>query len=217
MVDASVEGRPTAPPQSECPGRSRHLWPVTRARAAVAARRRRARYGAAIGLLLLSLGGACGGRTPPQIHRPVGTSCTTTRGPGCAPSSDGPCVSSDCDAGENGRCTPFLSFPCACTYDQCFQDSDCPPKTPCLCRATASDSSANVCLTGSNCAVDSDCGPNGFCSPSITNTCIFTHYFCHTAQDSCINDSDCSALKFSACMFDEQAGRWQCEQCFAPP
>ena len=177
--------------------------------------------GIAIGVAMLSPGVSCGGHavTIPLLHRPVATTCPTTRGPGCEPScgSVGNCGSdSDCDAGINGRCTgsaplPFLS----CTYDRCFSDSDCAPKTPCICRTSSSDSASNMCPAYGNCAVDSDCGPNGYCSPSISNTCLFVFYFCHTPNDLCVNNQDCATP--NGCAYDFDAQRWQCSLCILPP
>src|SRR5207237_924742 len=48
----------------------------------------------------------------------------------------------------------------------------------------------NFCVAG-NCRIDSDCGINGFCSASGEPSIV--GYFCHTPQDTCINDNDCSA------------------------
>ena len=41
-------------------------------------------------------------------------------------------------------------------------------------------------------------------------------YFCHTAADTCVNDTDCDAGK---CQFDSMAGHWHCgcAMCAPPP
>jgi hypothetical protein len=174
----------------------------------------------------------------PQSHIAAGPICPQQRGPGfvgCNP--DGGVASptalaclqdSDCTTGNNGRCTilPVSSPPpsgpggqlvllcgSSCSYDQCFSDTDCPVRVPCGCRSSGSDSAANVCLTGSDCAVDSDCGPGGFCSPSSsTQTAGKTLYFCHTANDVCLDDTDCPTG--NGCQFDSVSSNWIC---VAPP
>ncbi len=153
---------------------------------------------------------------------------------------------SDCNAGTNGRCselgpTTFLG----CSYDGCFQDSDCEGGVPCTCRGSAASIAANVCQTGSNCAVDSDCGPGGSCSPSLVNnlcSCLSTAlcpdsgtectvngspvpcecgdscahgYFCHTPCDTCVDDSDCG--DHNTCNYDTVDHRWECEYCLPIP
>ncbi len=163
----------------------------------------------------------------PIHHRPTAASCPTERGPG-PPTQPYPqgqangCTSdSDCTAGQNGRCFPFegLVGPGGCSYDQCFTDSTCGTETPCICRPSATDHTANVCDPGGKCAVDSDCGPGGYCSPSASS-CGMAAYFCHTPSDACINDSDCPSVDagalscptFSPCAYDPQLQHWACTQ-----
>jgi hypothetical protein len=178
----------------------------------------------------------------PLNHRPTPACCPAQRGPG--PSGQpypsgvasyladdaGGCTSdSQCTAGVNGRCFPFqgLVGPGGCSYDECFTDSNCGPR-PCLCRSSSADNSANVCDVGGNCAVDSDCGPGGYCSPSVRilpnqvpNVCLGSNpYYCHTASDLCINDSDCAPLDAGpptsspgptyACAYNPPDNRWEC-------
>jgi hypothetical protein len=72
--------------------------------------------------------------------------------------------------GVNGRCG--VSGPIGgldCTYDQCFQDTDCDAGGACLCRPPnfgGPPPVPNECVPAGNCRVDSDCGPGGYCSPS---------------------------------------------------
>jgi hypothetical protein len=138
-----------------------------------------------------------------------------------APDAGG-CVSdSDCTSGANGRCFPFggLVGPGGCSYDECSTDSSCGSRTPCLCRGSSSDNSANVCDPGGDCAVDSDCGPGGYCSPSW-ESCGGPKYRCHTAHDACINDGDCPSVDAGAfscstvalCAYSPQAQSWACNQ-----
>ena len=192
----------------------------------------------------------------PLQHRSTSASCPSQRGPGpscvttsCAsqpyPSGVASTCSSDsqCTSGVNGRCFPFEGMvgPGGCSYDECLSDSGCGAKTPCLCRSSSTDNSANACDVGGNCAVDSDCGPGGYCSPSM-ETCFSAApeievqdnyagpnpYYCHTASDLCTNDSDCASLdagtaitsscpRYTPCAYNAQNNRWECAQLFCCP
>jgi hypothetical protein len=184
----------------------------------------------------------------PLHHRPTPTCCPAQRGPGgpnqpyppdlasYLPPDAGGCTSdSQCTAGVNGRCFPFggLVGPGGCSYDECFTDSNCGSKTPCLCRSSSTDNTANACDPGGNCAVDSDCGPGGYCSPSpqgapgSVNDCYGSFpYFCHTASDLCINDADCTLLDEETdaattspvpayvCAYNAQDNQWVCTKAY---
>ncbi|HVZ88830.1 MAG TPA: hypothetical protein VHG72_17805 [Polyangia bacterium] len=201
----------------------------------------------------------------PSNHRASGLFCPAGRGPGSTTASycatdggsttaaiTGPrlcAADSDCTAGSNGRCFlnggPVADCGTSCSYDGCAQDTDCPNDEPCVCRASAADSAANICLTGGNCRVDSDCGAGGYCSPSQVNDFCFCPspalcpdgstlcsagdqqvpcacgdacghaYFCHTKRDSCTDDSDCPGGQ--TCNFDTVNGIWDCATCWAIP
>ena len=167
------------------------------------------------------------GTRTPLLHRAVGVACPTGRAPGlsicdCA-GSDGSCLCAFGECGQDSNCTAGISGRClmngpapitACSYDMCFSDSDCPPKTPCDCRDSASSSAPNSCLTGSDCRVDSDCGPGNFCSPSAVSW-YGTAYHCHTSSDTCVDDSDCG--QFENCVFDVQNSDWSCVVLPPPP
>jgi hypothetical protein len=198
----------------------------------------------------ISHGGASGSSNEvPLDHRSTSESCPSQRGPAPQFCAGGTCTDqpfpapstcasdSQCTTGVNGRCFPWQGLVTAggCSYDQCFADSDCGAKTPCLCRSSSADNSANVCDVGGNCAVDSDCGPGGYCSPSM-ETCYSTNseaavegrnfggpnpYYCHTASDICLNDSDCAApdagtsalpIIYATCAYNIQSKRWECAQ-----
>ena len=157
-------------------------------------------------------GGNGSGKVPLQ-HRSTSASCPSQRGPGpsCTDTACSSCFSdSRCTVGANGRCFPWEGMVSlgGCSYDECFSDSNCGARTPCLCRSSSTDNSANVCDVGGNCAVDSDCGPGGYCSPSM-ETCYSSNpeavvegrncdgpnpHYCHTASVLCINDADCASL-----------------------
>ena len=160
------------------------------------------------------------GTRTPRLHRAAGVACPTGRGPGLSicdcTGSDGPCLCAPGECGQDSNCTAGISGRClmngpapitACSYDTCFSDSDCPAKTPCVCRDSVSSSAPNSCLIDSDCRVDSDCGRGNFCSPSqYGQWCGFT-YHCHTASDTCVDDSDCVG---AGCNFNKQTGHWAC-------
>ncbi len=64
-----------------------------------------------------------------------------------------------------------------------------------------------------NCRVDSDCGANGFCSPTATSDGCgeVAGYYCHTAADSCTNDSDCEGVDSMECIWVDGDSRWECK------
>jgi hypothetical protein len=157
----------------------------------------------------------------------VGLSCPDS---GAGPLPGNPCaVDSDCTAGSDGvcLCIPDLVPPpsgngpgllyteTACSYDQCFVDSDCGPRIPCDCRDPNIFGAPNVCLSMSNCAVDSDCAWPAFCALSTVTGTPSIAFFCHTSNDTCIDDSDCPVPggPFDAqCRFDATSAIWRCFQ-----
>jgi hypothetical protein len=126
---------------------------------------------------------------------------------------------SQCTAGTNGRCVGNGHDGCSCSYDTCSTDADCPSGQLCDCRDLwhYGSNGPNSCLP-SNCRVDADCGPGGYCSPSLDSGCGLylgvTGWFCHTAHDTCVNDSECAGLDggFGApfCAYHPEAGHWAC-------
>ena len=162
-------------------------------------------------------------RAVPIDHRPVAAPCPAQRGAGPTLSAGGECgQDSDCTGGINGRCLWDIGGN-YCSYDTCFSDADCSSGQLCDCRESASSSPANECIAGA-CLTDTDCGPDGYCSPSVTRSecvclacegsasCPYVDhcghgYFCHTPQDTCLNDSDCNGFK---CAYDKQNKRWSC-------
>ncbi|HWZ90125.1 MAG TPA: hypothetical protein VNW92_14780 [Polyangiaceae bacterium] len=173
---------------------------------------------------------ACGSVPIPQEHRAVAQACPSERGSlgpidttTCKNLAGFQCKSdADCTAGKNGRCY-LNSDPCLtiCSYDQCLTDADC-AEGPCVCRPSGSDLVSNVCLPGSNCRTDADCGGCEYCSPSVVlpsqpycGPTILT-YACHTANDECIDPSDCPGTN-DYCGYDAGAGRWGCEFCVPFP
>jgi hypothetical protein len=125
----------------------------------------------------------------------------------------------DCAAGQvgmtqNGKCVMG-----SCDFNQCVTDADCPGGQVCSCqgqtRAWAGQSFGSVCITA-NCRVDADCGKDAFCSPTVSPGCGSFYgtqgFFCHTCEDTCVNDTDCPTQNGSPgyCAFDATVGHWTC-------
>jgi hypothetical protein len=152
-------------------------------------------------------GSICTVPRPAVIPTSSNTPCKTADGGVC---ENMPCVvDSDCTQGINGRCS--IEGPGAprilCTYDECSSDADCAPNRPCQCREAGS-STENFCVTQSGCSVDADCGPGGFCSPTLFNQWCGGSYQCHTAEDTCLDDSDCTDPP--GCNFNATLAHWAC-------
>jgi hypothetical protein len=131
------------------------------------------------------LAAQCGGRPlgQPKVTRPVDVVCSAT-GPG----------------------------------DQCTQDSQCSGKLVCLCENQIGFGNGNAphgnrCAASGDCRVDADC-PGGGCSPTVSFDCGTFYgvvgYFCHTPNDACTNDSDCTAQPGGYCAFEPAASHWSC-------
>jgi hypothetical protein len=159
----------------------------------------------------------CDGRVPVN-HRPSDAQCSAPETPGdCTDPGQGPAVCAtdhDCTAGTNGRCMEapdWLPVGCFCSYDGCMHDTDCPTGQTCACYGDPwSTSLSNTCLPG-NCRVDADCpncGGGGCCSPAHAfGSGDYLGYFCHTAEDLCIDDRDCGS---EFCAYSTTDARWEC-------
>jgi hypothetical protein len=177
----------------------------------------------------------------PLSHRPSATACparppaTPVAGTRCGgnsvPAPEGGAVpdgglpngctsDSDCTNGINGRCyctyTPQDSGVVnTCIYDECATDNDCSSGQACDCGPLYPGSTAQfwryICTTA-NCHIDSDCGDGGYCSPSLTAPCGYVGPFaCHTADDECVNDTDCGPLgEGIGCIYSPSLAHWAC-------
>ena len=171
----------------------------------------------------MPLAGAAGmgGAAPrvPMNHRATANACDATR-PSVEPmlpeqpSEAIQCRShADCTEGKNGRCM-IVGHAWQCTYDACFTDLDCPSSgsLPQVCQCEGGlFTDNNVCLS-TGCQVDADCGDGGYCSPTLGscgNYLGVVAYYCHTKDDECIDDSDCSAQS-GYCAYQPTVGHWQC-------
>jgi hypothetical protein len=130
-------------------------------------------------------------------------------------SSDSNCT----DGGANGRCIESGGgvLYCSCTYDTCADDAACPTGSTCACHGSPYTGSAGNTCTPGNCRVDADCGGGaGYCSPSYdVNSCgSLAGYYCHTPDDQCVDDSDCtsSTMGPQVCAYSTTTARWQCHQ-----
>jgi hypothetical protein len=191
----------------------------------------------AAGAGLLSIG--CDNGKAPLLHRFKANTCSTNFRPapppctaqdGSFPAQNDCSTNGDCSAGTNGRClmTPSVPAPdapvnCLCSYDTCFKDSDCLTTGPCDCLSGTRTTAANRCLPG-NCRVDADCGPGRYCSPTRHTVTLYFDkqvwqgYYCHTAADACVNDSDCSQdwLYGAHCAYDTLESAWNCFNYYVP-
>ena len=154
----------------------------------------------------------------PSVHRDTSASCVGVHSPSEPSASRNVSMSTcavhaDCTAAVNGRCVAGMGMGWAsysCVYDLCATDEDCPVSKVCYCTST----SAARCLSVGNCRTDGDCGggPFSYCSPSTGFDCggyrPIDGYHCHTAKDSCLDDSDCAGGEF--CNFDVYENRWKC-------
>jgi hypothetical protein len=152
----------------------------------------------------------------PLNHRPDDTACSAPAPPGDCTFAFGSCATdATCTAGTNGRCimTTGGAVTCRCTYDTCTHDTDCPTGQTCACHGTAyTNGDGNTCTMG-NCRVDSDCGVGGYCSPSHAQLGCggIAGYYCHTAGDTCIDDSDClSGTGIQVCAYSTTLLHWAC-------
>ena len=186
--------------------------------------------GASAAVAAWALAGGCGGQTDdpdshqniglgrvPENHRAAAVGCDDQRPPGDGRAyfEGSECSQdTDCSAGHNGRCSGFRNGS-SCTYDECAADADCTSSGPCACEA-AFWSDANACLPG-NCRTDAGCaGGNGYCSPTFGdcgNYAGVIAYYCHTPDDTCIDDVDCVGNEMQGegyCMYRPELGHWEC-------
>ena len=162
----------------------------------------------------------------PLNHRPSDAQCSDARPPGSCTASalitPGGCLlDSDCAAGVNGRCLNPGGGPaadCYCSYQECMHDTDCPAGKTCACLDAPYAGGSFTCVPG-NCRVDADCGAGGYCSPSSTTGICgdsLAGYYCHTARDLCVDDSDCPATPGSpdvpGCVYSAMDSRWECDE-----
>jgi len=147
----------------------------------------------------------------PSSHRALPESCSTERVAGDPQRGPRSKCTSDthCRRGKNGRCGPQSyegRYPDVCYYDECYVDDDCAAGMTCAC-GSGSATGPHRCVP-SNCRTDSDCDPSApFCSPKLGCSGV-TGWYCHTAQDECLDDADCKQGYPSKCEF---AGtRWVC-------
>jgi hypothetical protein len=164
--------------------------------------------------LAMSNGGDGGARVPLN-HRPDDGQCQAAAPPGTCQvqGAPGDCSKdADCINGKNGRCFESNggALHCTCSYDTCTHDSDCTSQQTCACHGSAYLNGDNVCVPG-NCHVDANC-PGSYCSPSYeTSGCGgLAGYYCHTAGDTCIDDTDCGNNGIKVCAYSATDKKWEC-------
>jgi hypothetical protein len=173
------------------------------------------RHACVIAVALTSVGAllfACKHHDEVFAHRPEALSCAAH--PLATMSA---CTSAnDCGADAGLACAKG-----ACALDSCTTDDDCGAGRVCACfGAVSADEPSirgNVCSAPGNCRVDADCPTEQVCSPSYTMTCaspFAVTYACHTPNDDCSNDTDCTSPEHFApenlCTWQPERGRWGC-------
>jgi hypothetical protein len=159
----------------------------------------------------------------PAKHRASAVACDDVRPSGpVVPDGSGPQIKctthEECTNGKNGRCIGNSHDGWACTYDGCQTDSECGATGICACEG-GFRSDHNVCLSG-DCRVDADCAPAnaacgsaGFCAPTLGDCGHYgktAGYFCHTPDDECTDDTDCSDGGSAYCAYEQSVGHWKC-------
>ena len=137
---------------------------------------------------------------------PPGSGMAGGSAQGAAPPPQECTQNSECTSGRNGRCTDQY-----CSYDECFADTDCAARAVCICSAP--DGTGNRCAAP-GCQVDADC-PGSWCSPTFGPCGLYggiLSYSCHSAQDECVDDTDCSdgSAGVAYCTYDPQVTHWIC-------
>ena len=95
-----------------------------------------------------------------------------------------------------------------------MHDTDCKAGNTCACHGSPYlGGQGNGCVPG-NCRVDADCGAGEYCSPSYDPSSCggLAGYYCHTAQDVCLDDSDCSSGPNGpqVCIYSTTSSHWEC-------
>ena len=118
--------------------------------------------------------------------------------------------------------------PQACTHssgdnfgaDECLVDADCGATDVCSCAGNTFEYAhvtRNICVPA-NCRSDMDCGAFA-CSPTDSDGGPFygvQGYFCHTAEDGCARDADCTrGTQTGYCMYSQDVSHWVCGYTFA--
>jgi hypothetical protein len=169
--------------------------------------------------------GACSGRSPGITGTDAGTDAGNGSGNDAGADSGGPgstCLD-DWDAPRGGSgCVirePTNHRPADCVPPDtgaggaCLVDANCAdgpqgkPGTVCNC-ATSS-----CTVQPGSCRVDADCGAGGFCSPTWTSgeDVEVVAYECHTCEDQCIDDTDCTGMYPGGyCIYNQCVGYWTC-------
>ena len=167
-------------------------------------------------VVVLSVG-ACKKAKPqrvPREHRGSAAVCAPNPHAGHEPlqpnrGSAACTTDADCTARPNGICVDRYvgqgDFTVECQYDGCMSDAEC-KDGPCMCGGSAT---VNKC-GGGRCRVDADCG-GGYCSPS-QDECHWglSGWYCHTADDECVDDKDCGSDFDDYCWFDPKKQHWAC-------
>jgi hypothetical protein len=152
----------------------------------------------------------------PRDHRAEAEACPKDRPPGTPRAGNPGCKSdAECKEAKNGRCNArgggHEAPVNACEYDRCSSDADCGAHGVCVCEG-----SGNYCVNG-DCSTDADC-PGATCSPQYGCRGGIGAYYCHTQDDTCTNNDDCSNMmgKDKECQYSPELGHWACIERMCP-
>jgi hypothetical protein len=168
-------------------------------------------------ILLVAVLSSCGGAPGFTLHEPASHRASAAV---CSVDRTGETPSSVCApaAGCTGLnaityCEPDPlsggSYFSECAVDECGSDADCPAfgglKAVCACNFGVGP--RNSCIYG-DCTSDADCGAGKYCS--LSDDRCTSAFHCHTAADTCADDSDCPPPIYALCLFDPTVRHWAC-------
>ena len=124
----------------------------------------------------------------------------------------------DCTEGDQGRCSRSGDTGAfGCTYDCCYEPSDCPSWLRCACGVGPQQH--NACLLA-DCTGPEDCGDfacdvSWGCEGPGQIGDGNAQFRCHTALDACQSDADCPARQFCTrenfSSMSTPDDRWRCD------
>jgi hypothetical protein len=151
----------------------------------------------------------------PMSHRATAEACSPGQPGHADPKRSGCKADADCSEHPHGRCNArgggHELARNDCEYDACLRDADCGKTDVCECESTG-----NFCSHGA-CRTDADCGAGGACSADRGCRGTQRGYFCHGANDACVDDDDCwKKDQSTSCHYVPEVGHWACVKLQCP-
>jgi hypothetical protein len=154
-----------------------------------------------------------GGTVVPDEHRAQAATCS--RNPEVGSTGDASAVSCASDAEcmlDGESIVPQHCIAQQCGVDECFVDSDCGSDRLCVCSADDGGGlrlPVNRCVAA-QCHVDADCGAGAYCSPSRGYCGSVDGFYCHTSEDTCVDESTDCSCGGNACVYAPPVGHFVC-------